>query len=177
VRVYDSEFSDTAGTPPAAGIDIEPDGPDTASDVRIERCTLRRNRGPGIQVWKLVSGVTIRDCTIEDNRNTGILVSGGSDVSIQGNRIRDNGTVGIALRKGAARVAIAGNTFSGNAPGVRVPRRVDAIPAGRGTSRSPRTPAASRSGPITGWIEAGPSSDGHDLFAPFFTLESLRSCS
>ena len=117
VRVYDSEFSDTAGTPPAAGIDIEPDGPDTASDVRIERCTLRRNRGPGIQVWKLVSGVTIRDCTIEDNRNTGILVSGGSDVSIQGNRIRDNGTVGIALRKGAARVAIAGNTFSGNAPG------------------------------------------------------------
>jgi len=117
VRVYDSEFSDTHGTAPAAGIDVEPDGPQTATDVLIQRCTMRRNRGPGLQVWKLVSGVTVRDCTIEDNHNTGILVSGGTDIRIEGNRIRDNGTVGIALRKKTERVSIAGNTFSGNAPG------------------------------------------------------------
>jgi polygalacturonase len=117
VYVHDSEFSDTAGTPPAAGIDIEPDGPQTASDVRIERCVMRRNRGPGIQIWKLASDITIRDCTIEDNRNEGILVSGGTDVVIRDSRIRNNAKVGIAVRRGAERVAIAGNEFAGNAPG------------------------------------------------------------
>ena len=117
VWVHDSEFSDTHGTPPAAGIDVEPDGPQTASEVLIERCVMRRNRGPGIQVWKLVSGVTIRDCTIEHNRVEGILVSGGTDVVIRGNRIRDNNKVGVAVRKGAARITLEDNDFARNAPG------------------------------------------------------------
>jgi polygalacturonase len=117
VYVHDSEFSDTGGTPPAAGIDVEPDGPEWARDARIERCTMRRNRGPGIQVWKLTQGITIRDCLIEDNRNAGILANGARDLAIQGNRIRGNGSTGVALRNGTQDVAIAGNTFARNAPG------------------------------------------------------------
>ena len=117
VRVHDCEFSDTGGTPPAAGIDVEPDAGDFARDVRIERCIVRRNRGPGIQVWKQSTSVIVRDCTIEGNRNAGILAFGATDVAIEGNRIRGNQQPGIVLRSGSGRVRIADNTFADNAPG------------------------------------------------------------
>ena len=117
VWVHDCEMADTGGTAPMAGIDVEPDKGDIAKDVRIERCLVRRNRGPGIQVWHDTHDVLIRDCTIEDNRNPGILAVGANGLSIRGNRIRDNAKVGIALRKQTRNVDISGNTFSDNAPG------------------------------------------------------------
>jgi polygalacturonase len=124
--VHDCEFADTGGTPPMAGIDVEPDKGDLAKDVRIERCLVHRNRGPGIQVWMETQGVLIRDCTIEHNHNIGILAVGANDLRIQRNRIRHNTKVGIALRKASRGVSIAGNTFADNAPGR--PRKP---PAGR----------------------------------------------
>ena len=117
VYVHDSEFSGTGGTPPQAGIDVEPDKGDIVQDVRIERCVVRGNRGPGIQVWKDTHEVSISDCTIEDNRNAGILAVGATDLKIRDNRIRDNTQVGIALRKGTQQVAISKNVFERNAPG------------------------------------------------------------
>jgi len=117
VWVHDSEFSGTGGTPPQAGIDVEPDKGDIVQDVRIERCVIRGNRGPGIQVWKDTHDVSISDCTIEDNRNAGILAVDATDVTIRDNRIRDNTQVGIALRKGTRQVSISRNVFERNAPG------------------------------------------------------------
>lgn len=113
VHVHDCEFSRTSGTPPAAGIDIEPDA-GIARAIRIERCVLRGNRGPGIQLWKRATGVTIAGCTIEDNGNTGILALGVSGIDIIGNRIHRNRNAGIALRKGTGDVAIARNRLHGN---------------------------------------------------------------
>ncbi len=114
VRVYDSEFSDTGGTAPQAGIDIEPDSPSDASDIRIERCLVRNNRGPGIQVYRRAQGVTIADCDIAGNRAPGILVVGARDSVIAGNRIHDNRQQGIWLRGNAAGVEIRDNRFRGN---------------------------------------------------------------
>lgn len=114
VRVYDSEFSDTAGTAPQFGIDIEPDRPGDAEDVRIENCVLRNNRGGGIQIYRRVSGVAIKDCTIEGNRGQGILAVGASGGTITGNCIQDNGMVGVGLRQQASDFEVSGNTFSGN---------------------------------------------------------------
>ena len=54
VRVYDSEFSNTAGTDPGCGIDIEPDRPGGTSGVHIENCVVRNNRGGGIQIYRRV---------------------------------------------------------------------------------------------------------------------------
>lgn len=113
VRVHDCEFSQTSGTPPAAGIDIEPDV-SLARDVRIERCILRGNRGPGIQLWKRAAGVTIAGCTIEGNGNTGILALGVSGIVIVGNRIHGNRNAGIALRNGTSDIAISRNRLRDN---------------------------------------------------------------
>lgn len=113
VRVLDSEFCDTAGTPPAAGIDIEPDI-DVARDVLIERCRVHGNRGPGIQLYKRAADVTIRDCVIERNRGEGILGLAAVDCVFVGNTIRNNGSRAVSLRAGSRNVRMLGNTFSGN---------------------------------------------------------------
>lgn len=113
VRVLDCEFSDTHGTKPEYGIDIEPDHPGRTQDVRIERCVVRGNRGGGIQLYHRVSDVTIRDCTIERN-GYGVYVVTASNGSIENNRIRDNRHAGMVFRKQASNFRVRGNRVAGN---------------------------------------------------------------
>jgi polygalacturonase len=115
VRVYDSEFSDTAGTAPQFGIDIEPDRPGDCQDVRVENCLVRNNKGGGIQIYRRVNGVVIQDCTIEANRGQGILAVGATGGLIAGNCIHDNGGVGVGLRQQSASFEVRDNVFSDNA--------------------------------------------------------------
>lgn len=114
VRVLDSEFSGTAGTSPQFGIDIEPNRQGAVSDVRIENCVVSDNHGGGIQVFKRVSGVTISGCTIENNGGSGIFVVGAKDGVIAGNRIRNNGKVGVALRPQTSNFEVRENQFANN---------------------------------------------------------------
>lgn len=114
VRVVDCEFSGTRGTAPEAGIDIEPDAGDEASDIEISGCRVHDNHGPGIQVWTRARHVRIQDCTLQDNRH-GVLVVGAEDTRIIGNRIADNASGGVVVRRGARGALISGNRFYGNA--------------------------------------------------------------
>lgn len=114
VRVIDCEFAGTRGTAPEAGIDIEPDAGDDASDIEISGCRIHDNHGPGIQLWKRARQVWIHDCTLEDNRY-GVLVVGAKDTRIERNRIAGSTLSGIAVRKGATGASISGNRFSDNA--------------------------------------------------------------
>jgi polygalacturonase len=115
VRVYDSEFSDTSGTAPSAGIDIEPDAPTDAEDILIQGCRVRGNRGPGIQVYKRVSGVVIDRCTITDNKNVGVLVVDAADTAIRRSTLSGNGQHGISLQGHAENVVISHNVIRDNA--------------------------------------------------------------
>lgn len=116
VRVYDSTFSDTGGTLPGCGIDVEPDAGDVADDVIIGNCVVARNQGAGIQLFKRVSGVTIRDCTIEANRGHGVLAIAASGCVIRDNLIRDNALGGVSLRPGAREISVSRNEFADNGP-------------------------------------------------------------
>ena len=52
LTVEDSEFSNTWGTPPSAGVDIEPDHPgQKAQQIVFRNCLFRDNYGAGIQVY------------------------------------------------------------------------------------------------------------------------------
>lgn len=124
VHVRGGEFSDTGGTPPAAGIDIEPDT-DVAREIVIENCLVRGNRGPGIQLYKRAAGVTIRKCTIERNRGDGILGLAAVDCVFAENVIRNNGARGVSLRAGSRNVRITGNRFAGNFGGKQQIRTAD----------------------------------------------------
>ncbi|MBN8713356.1 MAG: right-handed parallel beta-helix repeat-containing protein [Xanthomonadales bacterium] len=115
VSVVDSEFSDTAGTRPACGIDIEPDRPDTAQDIQIRNCVMRGNQGSGIQIYRNVSQVTLQDCTIRGNAGYGVLVAGARQALLTQNTISDNGLTGAMLRGGADDCQVQGNAFANNA--------------------------------------------------------------
>jgi len=116
VRVYDSEFSYTTGLAPGCGIDIEPDADDmgTASNIHIENCTIKRNQGNGIQVYKRVSGVTIKANVISYNGGYAILAIGSKDAYVAGNWMNHNYLEGMMIRVASSGYTVSGNSFRNN---------------------------------------------------------------
>jgi polygalacturonase len=118
MKVYDSEFSDTNGTTPQCGIDVEPspdvDGSGYCSDVRIENCRMNGNAAYGINVWKNTRNLAINKCTIEGNRTCGMVTRGMKSSSITGNTIRKNMSTGLFIQIGTSDVGISGNVFYDN---------------------------------------------------------------
>jgi polygalacturonase len=115
VRVYDCEFSDTAGTKPECGIDMEPDAARDVERVLVENCRIRGNAGSGIQVFRRVRDVTIRGCTIEGNRGYGVLAVAAIDGVIEDNEIHDNGYNGVMMRAQTRNYQVSRNRFRANA--------------------------------------------------------------
>jgi parallel beta-helix repeat protein len=110
--VLGSTFSSTHGTPPQAGIDIEPNGPDIVENIVIENCTCEGNSGSGIQTYNQSSNITIRNCKILNNRRPGIMLNGVSkNVIIENNIIDGNHSYGIYVGPHVQKMKLRGNTF------------------------------------------------------------------
>ena len=115
VNVLHSTFSNTNGTKPQAGIDIEPQGQGPASDITFSDCTITGNQGSGLEMSKNVSGVVLKRCEVRGNNGYGVLAGGGANqITITDNVIADNGLVGVAMAATASDVRITGNTLTGN---------------------------------------------------------------
>lgn len=114
VTVANSTFSNSNGTAPEAGIDLEPMGQGPARDITIESCTITGNHGTGLEMHDHVSGVAIRQCTVTGNRGYGVLGVGAGDVVIADNVVSDNGLVGVVIGKRTHGVQISGNTLTSN---------------------------------------------------------------
>ncbi|MEX2286163.1 MAG: right-handed parallel beta-helix repeat-containing protein, partial [Planctomycetaceae bacterium] len=80
--VEDSKFCNTWGTPPSAGIDIEPDAPTQhLTDIVIRNCAFEDNYGDGIEVHagrltresKPIS-IVVENCRITSRRGAGIRI-------------------------------------------------------------------------------------------------------
>lgn len=80
--IEDSQFCNTWGTPPAAGIDIEPDAPtNRLSNITIRNCDFRDNYGDGVEVHvgRLTQkstpvSIAFENCRITSRRGPGIRV-------------------------------------------------------------------------------------------------------
>lgn len=114
VQVYDSEFSDTSGTSPQCGIDVEPDRPDITTNVQIRNCLIRGNAAYGVLAYERTRNVTIEDCIIEDNRSCGVVTVGCTGAHIVGNTIRNNGSTGLFIKRGSNDIQVSRNTFFNN---------------------------------------------------------------
>jgi nitrous oxidase accessory protein NosD len=70
-------LTNTNGTKPMAGIDIEPDR-DTAQNVKIQNCTLAYNKGNGIEIYvnrySVVKNVSAKNNFIHHNAYGGYLI-------------------------------------------------------------------------------------------------------
>lgn len=114
VRVINCTFSNTHGTAPQSGIDLEPMAQGPARDILIQGCTFTGNKGCGVEIHHNVSGVVVRGCTIRDNAGYGVLGQHTSDLWVDHNQIVGNGLAGIALGKRTSDVRITGNTIQSN---------------------------------------------------------------
>ena len=121
MKVYDSEFSNTNGTTPQCGIDVEPaqsstnPGYEYNDQVWIENCVMRGNAKYGLNVWKNARRLTVTKCIIEKNDVCGMVtrgLTGGSNFT--GNTIRNNMSTGLFIQDGTKDLGISGNTFYGN---------------------------------------------------------------
>jgi nitrous oxidase accessory protein NosD len=119
LSVIDSVFERTEGTPPSAGVDIEPGGyGHTVKDVTFRNCTFRDNAGRGFVADSTtgddIANVRIVGGASTGNRWEGVVfhrATGGGFVS--GMVIAGNGASGLYLRD-AAHVTVEGNDVRGN---------------------------------------------------------------
>ena len=125
VVLRDSEFSNSNGTAPECGIDIEPDDPGISNVVSIENCRFSGNRKYGMLCYKRSQNTTIRRCTVEGNGSCGIVTVGSTAVVIESNDIRLNRATGIYVQDGTSNCQIAQNSFYGNYSSQGVVDRTD----------------------------------------------------
>ncbi len=90
LRIENCLLSNTKGTPPQAGIDLEPNNSSNIlNDVVIQNCVSKNNAGPGFQVHlhkltKESKGVSILivDCHVKSSGGNGLTVAAvGADLS------------------------------------------------------------------------------------------------
>jgi parallel beta-helix repeat protein len=117
--VENSEFSDTNGTAPESGIDLEPNPGYRVTDVTIRNCVAARNKGYGILLYggaasSVVSGnkVLFSQCT--DNSLDGAALLQGPTLShFEGNTLQGNANNGIQLIASSQNEFVS-NTFRDN---------------------------------------------------------------
>jgi len=122
LQVYDSEFSNTFGTAPQNGIDVEPMGGADLSNVTIENCLIRGNSGDGIELnangtATSVSIFTVQNCLLAGNYWHGIAVHGSGAIDtggIYGNAFYQNGNIGLSLADSPTNYIIGALNKDGN---------------------------------------------------------------
>ena len=106
--LYDSEFSETHGTAPCDGIDIE----GSVSNVWVDNCLFANNQGNGIELNGSSSTVTISNINVTNSRFTGnyagIYVGARATstmdtATIYGNAFYQNRNVGVKVGGPATR--------------------------------------------------------------------------
>lgn len=117
VKVYNSEFSDTHGTTPECGIDIEPspgpNGDGYCDNVVIDSCLFRNNAKMGLMMWTHAQGVKVRYNVMENNV-CGVFIQGAENVNFWDNTIRNSRSTGMAIRKTCKHINVRQNTFRNN---------------------------------------------------------------
>lgn len=120
--VEQCEFSDTAGTAPAAGIDMEPNAGNVVSNVRIVNCIVEGNQGDGFQFYAAAAGARILDCSVEggasrSNHRYGVSMAGTTRCKVDGADILENGNFAVYVQKTAQDSEISAKSIRGNLSG------------------------------------------------------------
>jgi polygalacturonase len=114
VYVFNSTFSNTHGTKPEAGIDIEPSTQGAAKNIRIESSKVTGNGGSGIEVQRNVTGVVVKSSTIKGNKGFGVYSNAASNLSITNSLITENWLFGVAMRSTTHDAQITSNKITYN---------------------------------------------------------------
>ena len=127
MSVRNSIFKNTMGTPPEAGIDVEPNNGDTVNNVLITGCTLTDNAGSGFQCGTPFVGAAFGTNIVFDQNTVngnGVNPSGGGyrqainitvfdGVQVTSNQILNNTGQGVCLADNATHSVVKDNTVTG----------------------------------------------------------------
>ena len=96
LTIRNSKFINTSGTPPACGIDFEPNGPQNfLVNILVENCEFDGNASSGMlfhlltlkkDITRPVS-ITVKNCAIRSNRSYGLAINAGG---VTGEIVLDN---------------------------------------------------------------------------------------
>ncbi|MCX7513935.1 right-handed parallel beta-helix repeat-containing protein [Frateuria hangzhouensis] len=114
VYVVNSTFSDTHGTLPQAGVDIEPQNEGKTTDIRLENNTMTGNKGNGIELHANISSIKITKNKLTNNRGFGVLAISAPYLTISGNQATRNGLAGVGLTSKTHHTSVANNTLQYN---------------------------------------------------------------
>lgn len=109
-----STFSNTNGTAPSAGIDLEPNlSTEQVSGISISENEFLNNAGSGINLLAYTAGNMIFNNTFSGNRR-GLWVEGSSNNTIMNNTIVDNQAGGVNVLPSSSYNTVNFNVFSNN---------------------------------------------------------------
>ncbi len=119
VAVRNSVFSNTHGTAPQAGIDIEPIVPEAiVKEVSITNCSFLQNSGVSLQLVlnpdnnKSIAGVLVRDCYFNGNDTGSVMTLGPvTDVTIDHCTFDETDSVRAVGLYGGDRITVSNTTF------------------------------------------------------------------
>ena len=114
VLVMNSTFSNSNGTAPQAGIDIEPMSQGEVANVRLQNNVLSGNRGNGLEVHDHVSGLIVSRNTMQGNHGFGVFTASPGTVAIDSNLITQNGLAGAAINGTSHDINLTNNALTYN---------------------------------------------------------------
>jgi len=114
VYVRNSTFSNTIGTLPEAGLDIEPMTQGPTSTIRLENNTFSGNHGNGIEMHTHISDIAIVGNTLTSNHGFGALGVSASGITYSGNHATLNRLAAIGVTGTAHDIVIKSNTLQYN---------------------------------------------------------------
>jgi parallel beta-helix repeat protein len=118
VLIEDSSFTNTVGTLPEGGIDLEPDDAGGSTKITIRHCSFSGNR-VGVyftalpKTGKAGKDVVLERSVLENNLESGVLVYDGENIVVRDNLIRKNKGDGLVL-KTTLPVLVEKNTIEDN---------------------------------------------------------------
>ncbi len=101
-KIIGCEFTDTLGTEPCAGIDIEPNHPNTKPERGVLRDNVLNRNYFGLMITQ-ASDITVDNCSSKDNRRSALYITGNVQLEVFNCRFYDMSVLRMTANPGARR--------------------------------------------------------------------------
>ena len=103
----------TNGTSPEAGIDLEPNGANTVSDITVTGNTFKDNARSGVVVATGSKQCAVDGNTFSGTHTNAAIQCNGANTTITGNVVTPGSAIGIYVNTGGKETTVTGNVVKG----------------------------------------------------------------